>query len=93
MVVLRRHDHEGVRPAEQAGEALERLRRLALRVFLVHAVEERQLQLERVDERRLVPELAELAHDEARGADPLPVGPDGAQDHGHEQGHRGLLSG
>ena len=93
VVVLGRDDHEGIGAPVERREPLKRLRRLALRMLLVHAVEEREVQLHRVDERRLVPAFREPPDDVAGRPDALPVGPDAAEDHGNAEGHADSLAG
>jgi hypothetical protein len=87
VVVLARHDDDGVRPDDERGEPLERLGRLALRVLLVHLVEEREPVLERVDEGHVVAARAALVHDEARGADTLAGGADRTVDDENPERH------
>src|SRR3954451_3246772 len=91
VIVLARHDHEAVDLAVEGGQPLHDGRGLALRVLLVHPVEQRQLALERVDQRRLVAALAQLLQDEAGGADARPVAPHRAEEDREPQRHAPYL--
>jgi hypothetical protein len=87
VVVLAGDDHESVRPSEEFSETLKDLRCLAFVIFLVHAVEEGEVQLERIDHRRLAPSAFKITSDEASGLHSLAVGADRAQDDWHKERH------
>ena len=47
-------------------------------MLLIHSIKQRKLQLHGIDQHRLVTTHAECGHDQARGADSLPIAPHGA---------------
>jgi len=91
VVVLARHDDECVGRAIERRQRFERLRRFTLRVLLVHAVEQRQLHLERVDKRHVVSPCPKTALDEPGGANALPVAAHRPVEEDDFQGHALLL--
>ena len=88
-VIIFAADHqEAVGAAIERRESLQHLRRFAGRIFLVHPVEQRKLQLERVDQHRLVAAGGERVGDEVRGANAHAVPADRAkQDGDGERAH------
>src|SRR5713226_6912326 len=87
VIVLAADDDEGVGGAVEARQPLEHVGRLALLVFLVHAVEQRQAQLGGVDQRGAVAAALQLRVDEARGLDALAGFADRAVEDGNGEGH------
>src|SRR5437588_12165786 len=90
VIVFARDDDEAIGAAIERRELFEVLRRLPFRMLLVHAVEERQLQLHRIDKRWRVAALFERSHDEIRGANTHAVAPHGAEEDRKVQTHRRL---
>ena len=78
VVVLAADDDERVGGSVQRRQVLERLRRLALRVLLVHPIEQRQLQRHWIDNGDLMAALGRGPLDEARGLDALTIRADRA---------------
>src|SRR4051812_35838619 len=91
VVVLAGHHHEGIRPSEELGEALEYLGRLPLGIFLVHAVEQGEIQLGWIHEGRFTPAVLEMTNDETGGLQSLAIGADLAKDHWCKEWHLILL--
>src|SRR5688572_15638588 len=73
VVVLARYDDERVGGAVERGEPLERFRRAAFRILLVHSVEQRKLDLDWIDQRHSVSARFETSPHEPSGTNPLPV--------------------
>ena len=59
-IIFAGHEHEGVGIADPGGKGLQRVRRLARRMFLVHAVQHRQADRLRVDQLDIMPALRQL---------------------------------
>ena len=87
VVVLGAHHDERVGRAVQSRELLERFGGLPLFMLFVHAIQQRQAQLERVDERDLVATPLERPLDIARGFDTLTVRPHRPEDDHELQSH------
>jgi hypothetical protein len=52
VVVLSRHDHKSIRPSEEVRETLKGLWRIALGILLAHAIQQRKVELNRIDNGR-----------------------------------------
>jgi hypothetical protein len=74
-------EDKAVSATDFAGELLRGLRRRAARIFLVHAVEHRQADRLRIDQRDVIPACAKTFDDELRQPDAHPVGAVGAVEH------------
>jgi hypothetical protein len=73
VVVLGRNYHKGVCTPKESCQTLQDLRGFAFQVFLVHPIEQRKLQLDRIDKRRFISPKLKMPGDETCG----PVAPDG----------------
>src|SRR5208337_2130456 len=80
VVVLSADDDERIGRTDPCGQPFEDLRRLALLVFLVHFLQQGELVLQRVDQRRLVPARLAGLDEKSRRLDALAVRADGAVD-------------
>src|SRR5690606_33431657 len=79
--------HERVGAGVELREPLQVFRRLAFRILLVHAVEDRKANLHRVDQFRRMAHRRKPGDDEARAADAQPVAAIGAVEHWDGQAH------
>jgi hypothetical protein len=86
VVVFACHDDDGVRLFDGLCHALEWLGRLSSWKLLVHAIEQWDLELERVEERDVMAALAQALNDVARGPDALTLRANRAvyDDHAHD---------
>src|SRR5262249_23078317 len=87
VVVLGGDNHIAVRPANNVGETLEYLRRLAALVFLVHSVQERQRVFDRIDQRHAGSGALQRGDGVASDSDAEAVTTHAAEDDGKLEGH------
>src|SRR5271157_458544 len=80
VVVLSADDDERIGRTDPRGQPFEDLGRLALLVFLVHFLQQGELILQRVDQRRLVPAGHASLDEKSRRLDALAVRADGPVD-------------
>src|SRR5919197_5480861 len=89
MVIFAADHHESVRCAIDGRERFERSRRAALRILLVHPIEQRQLQRDRINQARSMTARDELLLDELRRFDALTVCSYRSDEDDDVQGHCG----
>jgi hypothetical protein len=89
VVILGRDDDDAIGSADRPGQPFEDLGGLAFGVLLVHPVDQRQVQLHRVDQRDGVASGLERPDEVAGEADPSAVAADRAEDDEKVERHGG----